>query len=178
MRLEREKYVLYIDANFGTGTPEWYRVGKDIEEMSMELNPDIETVKNILGETSVRDNGYEPTMDADPYYADPADSIYPKLRDIAMDRLKGDACKTKVLEVIIEDTEDETHRAWTQDAIIKPSSYGGDTSGMQIPFTLSFDGERVKGNAAITDWVPTFTAGAQPASRSFSTRKGLGGLDE
>lgn len=178
MRLEREKYLVYLDASFGSGTAEWFWVGKDIEEMSMELNPDIETVKNIRGETSVRDNGYEPTMDADPYYADPDDSIYPKLRDIAFNRLKGDACKTKILEIIIEDTDDASHRAWMQDVIVKPSSYGGDTSGVQIPFTISFDGTRVKGTAKIEAGVPTFTEGAQPASFLLNTRKGLGGLDE
>ena len=37
--------------------------------MSVELNPDTEVKKNILGETSVQDNGYEPSMSADPYYA-------------------------------------------------------------------------------------------------------------
>lgn len=156
MKLERKALAHYLDANFGEGSPNWFLIGKDIEDMSVSLNPDTSTVKNILGETSVKDNGYEPSMSADPYYANPDDSIYPKLKAIAMERLKGDACKTKILEVILEDTEG-SHEAYTEDVIVKPQSYGGDTSGFAIPFDVLFDGNRQKGTATITGGKPTFS---------------------
>ena len=160
MKLEREALMHFIDASFDAskaGTPSWFLIGKDIEEMSVELNPDTETTKNILGETTVKDNGYEPSMSADPYYANPDDSIYEKLRDIAMNRLKGDKCKTKLLEVIIENTSDSSHKAWMEDVIVKPQSYGGDTAGVSIPFDISFNGNRQEGTVTITGGVPTFT---------------------
>lgn len=158
MKLEREALMHFIDSTFsGDGSPKWFLVGKDIEEMSVELNPDTETTKNILGETTVKDNGYEPSMSADPYYANPEDAIYPKLRDIAMNRLKGDKCKTQLLEVIVENTENPTHKAWIEDVIIKPQSYGGDTSGVAIPFDVLFDGNRKEGTVSIASGVPTFT---------------------
>lgn len=158
MKLEREALMHFIDSTFaGDGSPKWFLVGKDIEDMSVELNPDTQTTKNILGETTVKDNGYEPSMSADPYYANPEDAIYPKLRDIAMNRLKGDKCKTRLLEVIIEDTENPTHKAWIEDVIIKPQSYGGDTSGVAIPFDVLFDGNRKEGTVSIDSGVPTFT---------------------
>ena len=156
MKLERKALLHYIDANFGSSSPEWFLIGKDIEDMSVDLNPDTETVKNILGETSVKDNGYEPSMSADPYYANPEDSIYDKIKDIAMQRLKGDACKTKILEVIIEG-EDSPYEAYTEDVIVKPQSYGGGTEGVNIPFDVLFDGNRKKGTVTIADKVPTFT---------------------
>ena len=156
MKLERKALLHYIDANFGSSSPEWFLIGKDIEDMSVDLNPDTETVKNILGETSVKDNGYEPSMSADPYYANPDDSIYDKIKDIAMQRLKGDACKTKILEVIIEG-EDSPYEAYTEDVIVKPQSYGGGTEGVNIPFDELFDGNRKKGTVTIADKVPTFT---------------------
>ena len=156
-KLARKAYATYLDANFGTGTKSWYLVGKDIEDMSVELNPDTESKENILGETSVTDNGYTPSVSADPYYANPSDSIYPKLKAIAMERLKGDDCKTQILEVIIEDPSDASHEAYIEDVIVKPQSYGGDTSGFAIPFDVLFDGNRVKGSVTITDGVPTFT---------------------
>lgn len=159
MKLERKAYATYLDATFGgTGTPSWFLVGKDIEDMSVELNPDTETVKNILGDTSVKDNGYEPSISADPYYANPTDSIYDNIKGIAMERKVGDACKTKILEVIIEDTEATSHEAYIEDVIVKPQSYGGDTSGFAIPFDVMFDGNRKKGTVTITSGVPTFTA--------------------
>lgn len=160
MKLEREALMHYLDSTFDTskaGTPSWFLIGKDIEDMSVELNPDTETTKNILGETTVKDNGYEPSMSADPYYANPDDSIYEKLRDIAMNRLKGDKCKTRLLEVIIDDTSSTSYKAWMEDVIVKPQSYGGDTSGVSIPFNVLFDGNRKEGTVTITSGVPTFT---------------------
>ena len=79
-------------------SPKWYLIGKDIDDMSVELSPDTSTVKNILDETSVNDNGYEPTLDAGTYYANTGDSIYTKIKDIAMNRLTGDDCKRDILQ--------------------------------------------------------------------------------
>lgn len=157
MKLNREALMHYIDSKFGaSGSPVWFLIGKDIDDMSVELNPDTETTKNILGETTVKDNGYEPSMSADPYYANPDDAIYEKIRDIAMNRLKGDSCKTTILEVIMEDTAGP-HKAWQEDVIVKPQSYGGDTSGVAIPFDVLFNGNRQEGTVTITSGVPTFT---------------------
>ena len=156
-KLARKALAHYIDGSFGgSGSPKWYLIGKDIDDMSVELNPDTESTENILGETSVKDNGYEVSMSADPYYADPADEIYAKIKDIAMNRLKGDECKTKILEVVI-DKETGPFDAWIEDCIVKPQSYGGDTSGVGIPFDVMFNGNRKQGKAAIADRVPTFT---------------------
>lgn len=156
MKLAREALMHYIDSSFGTDNAKWFLIGKDIDDMSVELNPDTETTKNILGETTVKDNGYEPSMSADPYYANPGDGIYEKLVDIAMNRLKGDKCKTKILEVIITNTTEAAHQAWMEDVIVKPQSYGGDTSGVSIPFDVLFDGNRQEGTVTIADGVPTF----------------------
>lgn len=156
MKLTRGCYRTFLDANFNSGEPEWWRLGKDMDEFSIELNPDVEVVKNIWDETSVQDNGYEPSADADPYYANPEDAIYAKLSDIAMNRLKGDDCKTKILEVVVEDTKATTHRAWIEDVVIKPTSYGGDTSGFAIPFSINFDGNRKEGTVTIQNGKPVF----------------------
>lgn len=164
MKLTRGAYRTFLDSSFnGSGTPKWWRAGKDVEEMSVELNPDVSSTKNIWDETSVQDNGYEPSMDVDPYYANPDDEIYPKLLDIAMNRLKGDSCKTKILEVVVEDTADTNHKAWTEDVIVKVSSYGGDTAGFGLPFSVTFDGNRIEGYVTITDGMPVFKSGAIPA---------------
>lgn len=159
MKLKREALAHYIGTSFDVKTAAtsetWFRLGKDIEELSIELNPDTETTKNILGETSVKDNGYEPSASADPYYANPEDAIYSKVKDIAFDRLKGDACKTLYLEVIIDDTsESATYEGWVEEAVIKPQSYGGGTEGVNIPFDILFDGNRKKVSVKIIDGAP------------------------
>lgn len=152
--------MTFLDASFGSGEPKWFLIGKDIEEMSVELNPDVESKQNILGETAVVDNGYQPSMTADPYYANPEDSIYPKIKDIAFKRLTGDLCKTKILEVIVEDDAAEAHEAYIEDVVVKPQSYGGGTSGVNIPYDVHFDGNRKAGTVKIVDGVPTFTEAA------------------
>lgn len=158
-KLKRSCLAHYLDSSFGSGTaPEWFLIGKDIEDMSVELNPDMEQVKNILDETSVNDNGYEPSMDADPYYANPDDAIYEKISDIAMNRLTGDDCKTTILEVLIDNTSETSHKAWTEDVIVKPQSYGGAQGGVNIPYQVMFNGNRKEGTVSITDKKPTFTA--------------------
>lgn len=146
-KLEREALAHYLDTTWKMkpDTAEWEVLGDDIEEMSVELNPDTEQKKTILGKTRTTDNGYQPSMSADPYYADPTKKIYPQIRDIALDRLKGDACRTLMLEVIVEDTAAQKHLAYVQEVMVKPQSYGGDTSGVNIPFDVTDDGERKKG---------------------------------
>ena len=156
-KLERKAMAHYLDSTFGGQQPNWFILGADMEELAVELNPTVETSKNILGENSIKDKGYDPSATADPYYANPDDAIYPKLRDIAMERLKGDACKTKILEVIIEDTKAESHLAFVEDVIVKPTSYGGGTEGVAIPFDIHFAGNRQKGTVKITNKVPVFT---------------------
>ena len=167
-KLEREALGHYLDTKFNTkvseaGKAEFEIIGDDIEEMSVELNADTEQIKNILGQTRTKDKGYAPTMDADPFYADPDKALYPKIRDIAMERLKGDACKTLLLEVIVEDTAAETHTAWVREVMVKPQSYGGSTEGFNIPVTVSEDGATVKGTVTAESMKagkPVFTAEA------------------
>ena len=178
MKLNRKALAHYLDYSFKRviSTATWEIIGDDIEEMSYELNPDMETVKNILGQTKTKDNGYEPTMDADPFYADPEKKLYPKIRDIALDRKKGDECKTLMLEVIVEDTGATNHLAYVQEVIVKPQSYGGDTGGFNIPFQVSEDGKRTKGYvtaASLSSGDPEFTEGAIPGEDSLQNNEAL-----
>ena len=167
MKLNREAMAHYLDAAFNTKVADASKaqfeiLGDDIEEMSVELNSDVETIKNILGQTRTKDNGYEPSIEADPYYADPDKALYPKIRDIALGRLKGDACKTLLLEVIVEDTEATTHTAYLREVMVKPTSYGGGTEGLNFPFEISEDGASVKGTVtavSVQGGNPVFTAG-------------------
>ena len=160
-KLKRSALIHYLDTGFDTSTAAtsavWFLIGKDVEDMSVNLNPSITTKKNILDETSVDDEGYEPSFDVDTYYADPSDgAFYEKIKDIAMNRLTGDDCKTRVLEVLVDKT-DGPFDAWVEDVIVKPQSYGGPQGGVNIPFNITFSGSRVKGTVTFSKGVPTFT---------------------
>lgn len=161
-KLKRSSLLHFLQDTFQTtllSTQSWYRIGRDVADMSVNLNPNTETIKNILDETSVNDNGYEPAFDVDTYYADPSDGdFYEIIKAIALDREKGDACKTLCLEVLIDKTTGPFD-AWTEEVIVKPQSYGGAQGGVRIPFNVAFCGNRVKGTVAIdaTTGAPTFT---------------------
>lgn len=96
-------------------------IGEDIDDMSVDLNPDVEKRKNILGKTKVNDKGYEPSISADPFYANPEYKLYPKIRDLALGRKKGDTCKSLMLEVIEEDTTAAKHLAYVQEVLVNRS---------------------------------------------------------
>lgn len=164
MKLEREALALYIDSTFKNilTSAKWEIIGSDIEDMSTDLNPDVDKIKNILGETKVNDNGYEPETDVDTFYANPDSDLYKAVRDLAMERKKGEACKTLTLEVLIEDTSADTHKAYVQEVLVKPQSYGGDTGGLNFPFKIEENGTRTVGTvtaASLKSGTPTFTAG-------------------
>ena len=59
-------------------------MGKNVDEMSTELNPDVTVGQDVTGENYTEDNGYTPSVEVDPYYANPSDgAFYEKLVDIA-----------------------------------------------------------------------------------------------
>lgn len=150
-KVERKYLAHYIDAKFGikasdeeTYTPNYIRLGDDLEEYNIELNPDVETVKNIKGEQRTHHNGYEVSSEVDPYYAYEGDPLYEQLSKIANERLTGDACATTVVDVLIK-SDGTTEWAYKEDVIVVPTSMGGDTSGVQIPFSINYNGNRTKG---------------------------------
>jgi len=143
-KIERKYLAHFIDASFGGETPNFVRLGKDLEEFIEELNPDVEVKKNILGEQNVVHNGYEVQSEVDPFYAYTGDPLYEQLALIANERKTGDDCKTTKVDVLLN--EDGTMVwAYREDVYVVPNSVGGDTSGVQIPFTVYNAGNRVAG---------------------------------
>lgn len=153
-KIERKYLAHFIDASFGGATANYVRLGKDLEEYNEELNPDVEIKKNILGEQSVQHNGYEVQSEVDPFYAYEGDPLYEQLEKIANDRLTGDDCKTTKVDVLLK-SDGTVSWAYKEDVYVVPNSLGGDTSGVQIPFTVHNAGNRVKGTFNLT--TKTFT---------------------
>lgn len=166
MKLNREALAHYLDTAWNKKVTDadktaWEILGDDIEDMSVEMNPDTSQTKNILGQTKTTDNGFTPSMSADPWYANTDSKLYPHMRDIAFEQLKGDARKTLMLEVLVEDTEATEHTAYVREVKATPTSYGGGTEGVNIPFTVDFDGAFVKGTVtaeSVKAGAPVFTA--------------------
>lgn len=165
-KLNREALAHYLDTAWNKKVADASKavfeiLGEDIEEMSVEMNPETEQRKNILGQTKTIDSGFMPTMSADPWYANTESKLYPHMKEIVFEQLKGDERKTLMLEVVVEDTQAETHTAYLREVKVTPTSYGGGTEGFNIPFTVDFDGAYVKGTvtaASVKAGAPVFTA--------------------
>lgn len=166
MKLKREALAHYLDTAWNKKVADASKavfeiLGDDIEDMSVEMNADTSQIKNILGQTKTTDNGFTPSMSADPWYANTDSKLYPHMRDIVFEQITGDERKTLLLEVIVEDTEATDHTAYVREVKVTPTSYGGGTEGVNIPFTVDFDGAFVKGTVtaeSIKSGAPVFTA--------------------
>lgn len=167
MKAERKYLAHYLDGNFDLTYVDtnYVRIGKDLEEFVVELSPNIETKANILGENYVLHTGYETTASADPVYYEYDDTLTEKIMEIAMLRKSADSCKTSYVEVLLKPGTTSSDaptvvRAVREDVLLIPTSYGGDTSGVQVPFTINFNGNRVEGDWDIES--RTFTPTGTP----------------
>jgi len=159
-KIKRRYMAHFIDAATTPETPSYVRLGKDLEEYTVEMNANVDTKQNILGESNTNIDGYEPQASVEPYYAETGDPLHTRLQKIVDERQTLDDLKTTVLEVHLWEenpTESGNFVAYKEDVIIEVVSYGGDTTGYQIPFNLHHVGNRVKGSFDVA--TKTFTVG-------------------
>lgn len=157
-KIKRKYMAHYIDTST-TGTPALERLGKDLEEYTTEMSANVNTTKNILGETSTAIDSYEISSSVEPYYAVVGDPLFTRLQKIIDERQTLDDLNTSIVEVHLWEEITETpgsYVAYKEDAVIEVTSYGGDTTGYQIPFNVHYTGNRVKGKFALA--TKTFTA--------------------
>ena len=158
-KIERKYLAHYLNATPNAETATFERLGKDLEELSVELGAEVNTQKNILGETSVNLSSYEATASVEPFYADKDSKIATFLQDIIDNRKVLDDAKTDYVEVHTwEEATAGKYTAYKESAVVEVASYGGDYNGYQIPFNLHFCGDRVKGK--FDPATKTFTADA------------------
>ena len=129
----------------------WEALGKDNDDLSKELNPDTESGKNVLGETTFTHSGYEPEIGIDPYYIDPSRKMYKHLAEVATQEKYADA---DILGYFAEAeftvanpiTKKMSGVAYVRRAYFVPQSVGGDTAGYAIPVNVHPVGAMVKKN--------------------------------
>ena len=156
-KIER-KYLAHFINTAAPGEEAVYeRLGKDLEEYSPEMSAQVDTKKNILGETSVLISSYEKTGAVEPYYAESGSGLFERLQGIIDEAKVLDDVKADIVEVKLwEEAEGTAYPAIREECYIEVTSYGGDTTGYQIPFTIHYTGEKVKGTFNVS--TRTFTA--------------------
>lgn len=151
--------VTYVASNGG-----WEALGKDVDDLSKDLNPDTENTKNVLGESAFEHKGYQSTVGLDTYYMDPGRIMYEHLLDVAMREAYAESDLLGYFaEAYFTSASGTTmsgycyvRRAW-----IVPQSTGGNTAGLSIPFTVNPQGgvekkaityDMVTNTATVSTW--------------------------
>ena len=148
MKIERKYMAHYLNANFANddGTAGYVRLGQDLEEYSPELSANVEKKNNILGNTTVTIDSYQKQGEVSPYYAEKGDPLFEKLQTIIDGDLVLDDLKTDIVEVKLWDKDTAgAYPAVREECYIEIVSYGGDTTGYQIPFNVHYTGVKTKG---------------------------------
>ena len=156
MKIQRKYMAHYLNAAFGTEPASYCRLGADLEEYSPEMTANVEKKQNILGQTSVVIDGYQKQGEVTPYYAEDGDPLFAKLQAIIDGDLVLDDLKTDIVEVKLWDEDDAgAYPAVKEECYVEIVSYGGDTTGYQIPFNVHYTGVKTKGTFAVD--TKTFT---------------------
>ena len=147
MKIERRYMAHYLNAAFGSGEANYTRLGQDLEEYAPELTANVEKKSNILGQTSVVIDSYQKQGEVSPYYAEEGNPLFEKLQAIIDGDLVLDDLKTDIVEVKLwsKDTAG-AYPAVREECYIEIVSYGGDTTGYQIPFNVHYTGVKTKGS--------------------------------
>ncbi len=149
----------------GGDSPSYTLLGKDTDDLSIDLNPDSESTKNVLGETNFSNNGYTPSLSNDSYIARSEDSIYKPLETIVNTLATDeDTCGGTMIVATLTDevknasgTTTLTGKGYKVPVQITVDTDGGSTSGYGIAFTINENGSRIQGTVSVADKVPTFT---------------------
>lgn len=158
-KIERKYMAHFLNASFGqaAGTASYERLGQDLEEYSAEMNAQVDTTNNILGQKSITISSYDKSGSVEPYYADKDSPLFETLQEIIDGDLVLDNLKTDIVEVHLWETEQTgAYPAVKEECYIEIVSYGGDTTGYQIPFNVHYTGVKTKGTFNVAS--KTFTA--------------------
>lgn len=163
-KIAREKLVAYLDVS-GSTTPSWAVLGKRVQDSSMEMDWQEESVKDILGNT---ENSVKKPIISQEFEApmDSAETAASKIWEVAVrDQNAQSLCAQKVLIVHAYTTDGETNPKYFAEqydgCVIEVTTLGGEGGGDLIMNSkITYGGNRVTGGATISSGVPTFTPDA------------------
>lgn len=146
-KVARKFLAHYIDAAVPEDCDELFELmGDGLEEFSPELSAQVTKIRNILGETDIIISGYEKTAQVSTYYADPSTELYSRLQQIVDENMVMDSLGTRIVDVYLwKDKQEMGYPAVLEHAFIEVKSYGGDTTGLQIPYTIHYTGKKEYG---------------------------------
>lgn len=151
----RKLLLTYVDVSDDT-TPEWEVVGAGIEESSIELNPNTETVTDILGITTTTVEKWEATQSFDPFTIKGGSKLAFKLHQIWQNKTPEKLSQFNVLIVYKYIGAEGSYEAEVQkNCTINITSIGGSAT-VDMPIEITYSNDIDKGTVIYTGNAPTF----------------------
>ena len=158
VKAARKLLMTFVNVSDSSDEPEWELVGSGVEDSALELNPNTETVTDILGVTQTSVTKWEPNQSLDPNTVKGGSKLNFKLHSIWQNKTPELLSKFDVLIVYAYVGESPNFEAEMQkNCTINITSIGG-SSYVDMPIEIMLSNDSVKGTVAIANGVPTFTA--------------------
>ena len=157
----QRKLVMHF-VNVGTAeAPEWERIGKGVEELTREMNNNVESVTDITGATDVEVTLGNQVSSVSPYKARKESKLFQKLYEIYTDDKELADVEMDFLEVsVFDEISEGVYSAIKQRGAVDLKSFGGPTTGVEMPFDINYFGEKEKGNFTLETSTYTKSTGA------------------
>lgn len=156
VEFKREDHITFFNSNvktcdengieYNTTDPIWVPFGEDNEEITRELNNEVEAKKNVLGRTKINHTKGPQTTEIDPITIRGNDALSKILYMMYKYDLVGDKANLQCMEVTYADKQSTgTYGAFRETAVVDLKSWGGDTTGLNAPVTLNWKGDKEHG---------------------------------
>ena len=156
-KAKRNSTMIFM--NVGESDAEEYEViGKGIEELSREMNNEVESTTDILGNTETTVTKGAQITSVDPLKFERDSKASKIMYDIYKNDLELSDVEKEFVEVFTEDVEtDGEYAAFKQKGAVDLKSWGGDTKGINTPFDINWIGEKTHGtfNPTTKKFTPT-----------------------
>ena len=152
--------LLKTYVNVGTGeTKDWFLVGSGVEDSSIELNPNTETLTDILGVTTTDVTKWEPEQTFEPFTVKGGSKLAFKLHEIWVDKKPELLSQFEVLVVYsyVGEETDGYDAELQKNCTINITSIGG-SAYVDMPIAISYSNDSERGTVKFTDGNPEFTS--------------------
>lgn len=145
-RKEHQQFI-YADTSGIGGTPIYEQIGCDTDDLSTDMNDNVESTENVCGGSSISITNGTRTTNVEPYKADDGTEIFKFLQDVIDQRKELDDRQAKLCNVQAwKAPSGSDYPAVEIDVMVEVVSQGGNTEGYQIPYNLHDTGvQRIGG---------------------------------
>lgn len=161
VKVARKLLRTYVNVGT-TESKEWFLVGSGVEESAIELNPNTESITDILGVTTTDVTKWEPSQSFDPFTVKGGSALAFKLHEIWTNKTPELLSQFEVLIVYkYIGTETDGYEAELQkNCTVNITSIGG-SAYVDMPIEIIYSNDSEKGTVKFEDNAPVFTASAE-----------------